>query len=114
MDESGVELRGPEERFARTLESFGERSKDLGSVSEKSPVEINHNKEKLESRFIQGRRKLSDGGGMLGERTEPGTGEKMAQELGLGDGKLKFSQANHQAMGRSQLQDILEVLNMSI
>ena len=94
MDESGVELRGPEERFARTLESFGERSKDLGSVSEKSPVEINHTQETLESRFIRGRRKLHDGIGMLGERTDPGTGEMMAQELGLGDRKLTFAQSN--------------------
>ena len=68
----------------------------------------------MESRFIQGGRKISDGGGILGERTEPRTGEMMAQELSLGDSKLTFAQANHQAMGTAQLQDILEVLNMSM
>ena len=45
---------------------------------------------------------------------ETRTGEAMAEELGLGDGKLTFAQANCQAMDMAQLQDISEVLNMSL
>ena len=78
QDEGGVELSCPQERFARTLQGVGERSKDLSSVSEKSPVEINHTKKMLKSGFIQGRRELHDGGGMLGERTETGIGEMVS------------------------------------
>ena len=74
-DKGGVKLGGPQERLARTLKGVGERSKDLGGVSEKSLVEINHTEKTLQSRFIRGRRKLSDGGGMLGERAETVTGE---------------------------------------
>ena len=76
---SGVHRRD----LARPLEGVGERSKDLGSVSEKYPVEINHTKKTLKSGFIRGRRELCDGGGMLGERTETGTGEMVSQELSL-------------------------------
>ena len=56
MDKGGVKLVGPMERLARTLEGVGERSKDLGGVSEKSPVEINH----TEKTCSPG---LSEGGG---------------------------------------------------
>ena len=52
------------------------------------------------------------GEGMLGERTETGAGEIVSQDLSLGDGKLTFAQANCQAIGLAQLQDILEVLNI--
>ena len=41
-----------------------------------------------------------------------GTGEAVAQELGLGDSKLTLAQANHKAMDLAQLQDISEMLNM--
>ena len=47
LDEGGVELRRLQERLARTLEGVGESSKDLSSVSEKSPVEMNHTKKTL-------------------------------------------------------------------
>ena len=46
------------------------------------------------------------------ERMKAGTGESVAQELSLGDGELTFDQANRQAMGSTQLQDVLEMLNM--
>ena len=51
-DKGGVEILGPQERLARTLEGVGERSKDLHGVSEKSPVEIKHTEKTLQSRFI--------------------------------------------------------------
>ena len=47
QDEGGVEFRSPQERLARTIEGIGERSKDLGSISEKSPVKINHTEKTL-------------------------------------------------------------------
>ena len=50
---------------------------------------------------------------MLGERTETGTGEMAYQELSLGHSKFTFAQANRQAMGTAQVQDISEILNMS-
>ena len=46
-EKGGVEILGPQERLAQTLEGVGERSKDLGGVSEKSPVEINHTEKTL-------------------------------------------------------------------
>ena len=49
---------------------------------------------------------------MLGKRMEAGTGEAMAKELGLWDSKLTFTQANGQAMGMAQLQNVLEMQNM--
>ena len=79
---------------------------------EKSSIEVDHPEEMLKSRFIQKRRKVSNGGGMNGKRMEDGTGEAMAKELGLGDCKLTFAQANRQAMDMAQLQDISEMLNM--
>ena len=51
-DKGRVEIIGPKERLARTLEGIGERSKDWGGVLEKSPIEINHTKKMLQSRFI--------------------------------------------------------------
>ena len=51
-DKSGVKLGGPPERFSRTFEGVGEMSKDLGSISEKSMVEINHTEKTLQSGFI--------------------------------------------------------------
>ena len=81
-------------QISRTLEGVGERSKDLSSIEEKSLVEINHTEKLLESRFIQGRRKISDGRGMLEERTEAGTGEGMTQEISLRNPKLTFAQTN--------------------
>ena len=36
----GVKLGGPQERFSWTLKGVGERSKDLGGVSGKSPKEL--------------------------------------------------------------------------
>ena len=56
-----VKLGGPQERFARTLKGVGERSKELGGVSEKFLIEINHTEKTLKSRFIHGRRKICDG-----------------------------------------------------
>ena len=96
----------------RTLEGVVERSKDLCSVGEKYPLEFNHIKKLLESRFIRGRRKISDGGGMLEERTEAGTSEVMTQELGLRNPKLTFAQANCQAIDSAQLQNVSKMLNM--
>ena len=55
-----------------------------------------------------------NGGGILLERIEAGTGEALAQELGLGDGELTLAQANCQAMGSAQLQDVSEMLNKRI
>ena len=78
-----VKLGGPQERLALTLKGVGERSKDLGGISEKSPVKINHTEKTLQSRFIRVRRKLCFGGGMLGERAETGAGEMVAKELSL-------------------------------
>ena len=43
---------------------------------------------------------------------EVGTGEAMAQELGLCDSKLTFAQANCLALDMVQLQDVSEMLNM--
>ena len=53
-----------------------------------------------------------EGGGVLLKRMKTGTGEAMAQELGLGDIKLTLAQANFKAMDSAQLQDIWEMLNM--
>ena len=108
-DEGGVELRSPQERLTGALEGVGKRSKDLGSVSEKSPVEINYTKKTLKSWFIRGSRELCDGRGMLGERMETGTGEMVSQELSLRHRKFTFAQADRQAMGSAQVQDILEI-----
>ena len=75
-------------------------------------VKINHTKESLKSRFIRGRRKILNGGGVLWQRMQAGTGEVVAKELGLRHGKLALAQANCQAMGAAQLQDVTEMLNM--
>ena len=53
-----------------------------------------------------------NGGGVLWERVETKTGEAMAWELRLGEGKLTFAQANHLAMDTSQLQGVSEMSNM--
>ena len=55
-----------------------------------------------------------NGGGVLWERVEAGTGEAMTQELDLRDSKLTFALANHQAMSTAQLQEVSEMLNMKI
>ena len=70
---------------------------------EKTVVEVNHTKESQKSRFIFRRRKISNGGGVLGKRMEAGTGEVVAEELSLGNSKLAFAQANCQAMDSAQL-----------
>ena len=75
-------------------------------------VKINHIKESLKSWFIRGRRKISDGRGVLGQRMKAGTGESVSKELCLRHGKLALAQANRQAMGVAQLQDVREMLNM--
>ena len=67
----------------------------------------------METGFIRWRRKIPDGGGVLGERVETGVGEMVSQELSLGHSKFTFAQANRQAMSSAQVQDILEILNMS-
>ena len=87
------------ERFPCTLEGIGERSKDSGSVAEKTSVEVDHAEESLKSRFILGQRKISNGGGVLLERVKTGTGYAMAEEFGLGNGKLTFAQANRHRHG---------------
>ena len=73
---------------------------------------MNHTEESLKSRFFRGRRKITDGRGVLGQGVKAGTGESVSQELGLRHGKLELAQANRQAMGTAQLQDIMEMLNM--
>ena len=85
---------------------------EKSSVSEKSLVEINHTKKTLQSRFIWGRRKICDGGGVLGKGVEAGAGETVSQELGFRYGKLTLAQAYRQAVGAAQLQDVSEMLNM--
>ena len=49
---------------------------------------------------------------MLTYRLEAGTGEVMAKELILKNNKLTLAQANCQAVGSAQLQDISEMLNI--
>ena len=46
------------------------------------------------------------------EGVEAGTGEAMTKELSLRNSKLTFAQANCQAMGTAELQDVSEILNM--
>ena len=75
-------------------------------------VEVYHTKESLKSRVIHWQGKLTDGGGVLGERMETRTGEVVAKELSFRNCKLAFAQANRQAMDPAQLQDISERLNM--
>ena len=75
-------------------------------------VEVDHTEESLKSRFIRGRRKILNGRFVLLEKVETGTGEAMAKELGLGDCKLTFAQANRQTMDTAQLQDVSEMMNM--
>ena len=75
-------------------------------------VKINQTKKSLKSRFIRGRRKILDGGGVLRYRMQAGTEEAVAKKLGLRHGKLALAQANRQAMGGTQLQDVSEMLNM--
>ena len=72
-------------------------------------VKINHSEESLKSRFICRRRKISDGGGVLGQRMQASTGESVSKELSLRHGKLTLAQA----IGAAQLQDVTEMLNMS-
>ena len=74
-------------------------------------VEVDHTEESLKFRFVQGRRKISNGRGVFQERVKTRTGGVMAQELSLGDGKLTFAQANCQAIDTAQLQDVSEMLN---
>ena len=50
---------------------------------------------------------------MLRKRVQAGTGEAVSKELGFWDGKLTLAQANRQAMGAAQLQDVTEMLNMT-
>ena len=71
-------------------------------------VKINHTKKSLKSRFIHGQRKISDGGGVLVQMMKTSTGESVAKELGLRQRELTLVQANHQAMGAAQLQDVTE------
>ena len=66
----------------------------------------------MKSRFIRGRRKITDGGGVLGQGMKARTGELVWQELGLRQGELALAQANRQAIGVAQLQDVMEMLNM--
>ena len=66
----------------------------------------------LETRLVPGRRKFTDGRGVLRQRMEAGAGEAVSEELGLRNGKLALAHANLQAMGSAQLQDVLEMLNM--
>ena len=49
---------------------------------------------------------------MLVKRMEARSGEAMTQELGLWDSKLTLAQADCQAMGMAQLQDVSEMLNI--
>ena len=49
---------------------------------------------------------------MLGQGMKAGTGESVSKELGLRHSKLALAQANCQAMGVAQLQDVTEMLNM--
>ena len=49
---------------------------------------------------------------MLGKRMDARTGEAIARELGLRDGKLTLVQADPQAMGTAHLQDVSEMLNI--
>ena len=46
-----------------------------------------------------------DGGGMLRQRMQAGTGEGVSKELCLRYSELALAQANCQAMGATQLQD---------
>ena len=64
----------------------------------------------MKSRFIRGQRKISDGGGVLWQRVKADTGESVSKELSLRHSKLALAQANRQAMGAAQLQDITEML----
>ena len=84
----------------------------MGSGAEKTTVKINHSKESLKTRFIRGRRKITNGRGVLGKRVKAGTGESVSQELGFRHSKLTLAQAYRQAMGVAQLQDVTEMLNM--
>ena len=47
-----------QERLFQTLKGISARSKDLSSISEKSPVEIDHTEETLNARLNRGLRKL--------------------------------------------------------
>ena len=84
----------------------------MGCGAEKTTVKINHTEESLKSRFICGRRKITNGGGVLGKGVKAGAGETVSQELGFRYGKLTLAQAYRQAMGAAQLQDVTEMLNM--
>ena len=75
-------------------------------------IKINHTEESLKSRFTRGRRKILDGGSVLGQGIQAGTGEAVPKELSLRHCKLTLAKANCQAMGAAQLQDASEMLNM--
>ena len=74
----------------------------MGSLAEKSLVEINQTESPG----------LSYSEGMLGERTQTGTGEMVSKELSLRYSELTFAQANRQAISLAQVQGISEMLNM--
>ena len=84
----------------------------MGCGAEKTKVKYNHTVESLKSRFIRGQRKISDGGGVLGQRVKASTGESVFKKLSLRHGVLALAQANCPAMGAAQLQDVTEMLNM--
>ena len=100
------------EGFPGSLQSIGKRSEDSGGGAEKTTVKINHTEELWKSRLVLGWRKITDGGGVLGQRMQASTGESMSEELGLRHGKLTLAQANCQSIGAAQLQDVTEMLNM--
>ena len=75
----------------------------MGCRAQKTTVKINHTEESLKCRFVHGRRKILDGGGVLGQRMQAGTGESVSKELSLRQGKLALAQANRQAMGAEML-----------
>ena len=84
----------------------------MGCEAEKMIVKINHTKETFKSRFIHGRRKITNGGGVLGKRVKAGTGESVSQEFCFRHGELTLAQAYRPAMGAAQLQDVTEMMNM--
>ena len=84
----------------------------MAAERRKQRLKINHTKESLNTRFISGRRKIINGGGVLGKRVQAGTGESVSKKFGFRYGKLTLAQAYRKAMSAAQLQDVTEMLNM--
>jgi len=112
VGEGAFHGRVPGEILGRSFQSRGQRMKNLCSLMDKLPVEVDHSQEPLEGRTIHWARKLRDGGTVLLKRGGAGGGHKMTQELHLIDSKNTLVQVDCKTMISAELKDLLKVILM--